>query len=759
MAVTRSEHHKFDNRLRYLYWIIASAHVLLICGLGYLQLLYGGDYLERADDSRLVEHLLAPKRGIIKTSDGIVLAETIDSFDTRLCYYEFYSPKNEKDFPNTGSDVRPLDEDELSAIDRYVNAAESLLRADKQEVSEEIRSAFEKMHGRVQGKYEEVQELRILRELSLSGDAGARERFIATMSRVERFRSRLNYFEHSELSNTQEIAEKIFRLRELLDKEEEIMSLCASDVGMFGRQSFLFIEKKKSDFVDFVKNPFRVVQGISFDAVISIESRLDEYPAFSVESTYRRSYPSGDLAAHVIGYVDDLNVDLEDEGLSNFAAVFEERERHGFVPDEVEKALGEARLRKFIGGYVFHNELAGMTGIERYNEFTLRGNWGVKINERDVRGRVHQNYCEILPKNGDELTLSIQSEIQKAAQHAIDGRKGAIVVVDVSDGRILAIASAPTYCPQNIVEPMDDKTIGYLYQNDSLPMLNRAMKGLYPPGSIFKMVTAIAALEEGVIDSGTTIPCSGSYRLSQMDRNPARCAHIYGHGPGFERLNLEQAIETSCNVFFYDVSRRLGNEALSTWSSMFGMGARTGLESSGEYSGNNPNSNKDTWFLGDQIKFGIGQFDLLVTPVQMARMTMAVANGGNLYPLTILENEKTDSVDHYRLPISEESLNAVKRGLVDVVEGRHGTANRARLGRQYLGEWSVAGKTGTAQRGAGRMNLAWFAGYAPANDPRIAFAIVLEDTRTSGGEDAATRLCDVVVAARRALSDDGSRQQ
>lgn len=395
---------------------------------------------------------------------------------------------------------------------------------------------------------------------------------------------------------------------------------------------------------------------------------------------WRRVYPAGDLVSHVVGYVGEITKEeLED--------------------------LGDPRYQ---GG-----DVIGKNGIEAWYERELRGDVGEEAVEVDSRGRKLKDVYRVEPVRGKDLRLTLDLGAQRLASELMVGKRGALIAMDVRDGAVKVLYSSPTFDPNPLTWGISAKEWRALTTDRDRPMMNRAISGTYPPASTFKVVTAIAALEEGVITQSTTVYCPGHFTLGNRTFN---CWKKSGHGTE----DLTGALRDSCDVYFYQVGVWLGIDRLLKWSSMLGVGSKTGIDITGEVAGNVAGPKwkrsrfKEPWYKGDTVNYSIGQGFLLTTPLQMLRIYAAIANGG--YLVTPHLNSEASHVEK-DLRIPKFGIDAMRRGLEEVVNS--GTGRRAAA----FGV-SVAGKTGTAQNPHGD-DHAWFVGYAPRERPRyVAIAIV-----------------------------------
>ena len=400
---------------------------------------------------------------------------------------------------------------------------------------------------------------------------------------------------------------------------------------------------------------------------------------------WRRIYPAGALAANVTGYVGEIS----------------------------ENELKESPPGEYVGG-----DFVGKGGIERYYEGLLRGATGEEAIEVNARGR-KVGVIDLRPsEKGQNIRLTLDMGAQKLASTLLQGYSGSIVVMDVRTGAVLVSVSSPAYDNNPLAWGVSAREWREITGDSNKPMLDRTIAGVYPPASTFKVLVALAALEENVVTPSTSYSCPGALRL------PSRTFHCWrrtGHGS----QNLVSALQNSCDYYFYHVGMRLGIERLLRWVKKFGVGVPTGIDLPGEAAGNAAGPEwkrtrfNESWYQGDTINYSIGQGYLLTTPLQIALMYAALANGGYLVtPHLMPPDVVKEPVD---LKVNQEKLRLIKRGLDYVVS--RGTGARA----GHFG-FRVAGKTGTAQNSHG-LDHALFAGYAPADAPQYVAVAMVE-----GGE-------------------------
>jgi penicillin-binding protein 2 len=435
-----------------------------------------------------------------------------------------------------------------------------------------------------------------------------------------------------------------------------------------------------------------VFEGLSLEAVTEIESHPDRYPGVQVRHQTRRIYPQGDLAAHAVGFVG--------------------RPR----PDD---------------------DFAGRAGIERGYDELLRGQQGIRMDEFDWRGNPIASTITRQPVAGPDLFLTLDPALQRIGQSLLDqalarrlpsgddsldrASGGAILVLDIYAGEILAAASAPRYDPNGFASG-DRDSVDHWLNDPAGPLLDRTIQMALPPGSVFKIVSAAALLGAGV-DPRAPVDCQGY--LHQPDS--LRCAIFRHKGIGHGPVTLADALARSCNVYFFHHAEELGALPLVDWARRFELARTTGVDLPSEASGAIPSG--DTPKLDGRL-LAIGQGPLTTTPLQIARLMAAVANGGKLvtpHLARLLESGETNALPSTSPPprvsgLTADMLAAIRKGLVQAVADPQGTAHATVQSNQV----TIAGKTGTAETGSNQPEHAWFAGYAPAEEPRVAFVVVLE---------------------------------
>ncbi len=448
--------------------------------------------------------------------------------------------------------------------------------------------------------------------------------------------------------------------------------------------------------------PVRLKQGLSFKEVAYLESRRSDFPGLIIEAEVSREYLYGDVGAHLIGYLGKLN-----------------------PSQSKDPALKDIPPESFIGQW----------GAEMLFDKSLRGIPGKRIIEVDALGREIRLLQEKPPIKGKDIMLSVDINLQKEAEMAFGEKAGALVAVKPVTGEILGMLSKPSFDPNLFARGISYEEWDALTHDKKNPMLNRALQSQYPPGSTFKIVTAIAALEEGVITPTTKVDCRGGINYGSWYFG---CWRKHGHGV----ISMHRAIVESCDVYFYEAGKRLGIDKIYDYALSLGLGRETGIELGREREGLIPNAKwklenkKLPWFLGETFNTAIGQGYVAATPLQLAVMTSAIANGGNLYKPTLIKD--TPPVIVGKAKVSPETLEIVKKGLSGVVNEPGGTGWAA---KSLL--ISIAGKTGTAQVVAIKRDSqslpekfrdhAWFVAFAPVENPEIALAVLVEHGGHGGG--------------------------
>ena len=504
----------------------------------------------------------------------------------------------------------------------------------------------------------------------------------------------------------------------------EIMTTQVHDLPALINQLSTLVEITPKDRKRFQK---LLEEGHDF-ASIPIRTRLNDkevarfavnryrFPGVDINARLFRHYPNGEIASHVVGYIgriSDGDVDLlRKEGTAaNYSA----------------------------------SDYIGKVGLEQRYEKQLRGVTGYEHVETDANGRSVRTLRSILPISGDNLLLALDARLQQVAEQVFGDRRGSLVAIEPKTGGVLALVSKPGFDPNLFVEGIDPQNWDALNNSPDHPLNNRALQGVYPPGSTFKPFMALAGLETGKRKPGFTISDPGYFVLGGG-------GHVFrdwkagGHG----LVDLHKAVVQSCDTYFYGLAQELGIDAIHQFIGQFGLGQKTGIDIEGEVAGLLPSQDwkqrrfQQKWFVGDTISIGIGQGYILTTPLQLAQATAILANDGKVFrPHVVrhIQNSQTDALTTIEpqpiseVPLKADNIRRVRDAMGDVTKPG-GTAAWAGLNTKYL----FAGKTGTAQvigmKGQKydearvqerHRDHALFIAYAPADDPKIALAILVEN--------------------------------
>ena len=457
--------------------------------------------------------------------------------------------------------------------------------------------------------------------------------------------------------------------------------------------------------------PIKLKDNISWDEVSKVMLYAPELPGIEIDEGLNRKYPYADLYAHVVGYV-------------------------GPVSDKDKK---NSPL------YMVPGFKIGKSGLEKSLDYKLQGKGGTIKLEVNAYGRVIKEIERNAGSIGGSLQITIDSRLQKAAYEAFGNNSGAAVVLDVRNGEILALVSTPSFDPNLFTNGISYKNWNELLNNERTPLINKAVSGQYSPGSTFKIVVALAALEAGVINMDTRYYCSGG-----MDIGATRfhCWRHSGHGA----LNVIEALKYSCDIFFYETAMRVGIDKIHDMAIKLGLGQPLNIGLDNQKNGLIPSqewkkSVKDAaWTRGDSANAGIGQGYVLITPLHLATMLARVVNGGYAIMPTLIRRTKQQPVS--KINISQRNIDIVKQGMFEVVNAPNGTAARAKFNLDGI---RMGGKTGTTQvrrismkeRKSGIIrdeNLPWrlrnhalFIGFTPVDNPRYAVAVVVEHGSSGSG--------------------------
>ncbi|HLX07216.1 MAG TPA: penicillin-binding protein 2 [Thermoanaerobaculia bacterium] len=448
-----------------------------------------------------------------------------------------------------------------------------------------------------------------------------------------------------------------------------------------------------------VYKPVLLAENLSLAEVARFGVEALEYPEFEVEVQQTRLYRHREQTAHVIGYIGEA------------------------TPDEIERSAGA----------VSPGDVAGKKGVEKRYDAVLRGKDGSRVVVVDSRGELLREYGRVPSAPGRDLTLSLDLELQQEAASWLDGpdKVGAIIVMDPRNGELLALVSSPSFNSNLFTHRLQENDWQALLDAPNNPLQNRAMQNAYSPGSTFKIVMATAGLSEHLIDERFRLSCAGS---TVIYNHSFRCWRKEGHGS----VNVVEALERSCDVFFYHLGQRLGIERIARYARLFGLGALTGIDIPGEKEGLVPDAawslkaRHQPWYAGETISVAIGQGPMLLTPLQMAAMTAMVANGG--YRVTPHLVQNLPYPPPQKVSLDPQALALVRKGLWAVVNEPGGTAYTA----ARVPGLDIAGKTGSVQVIAQKVRTkaetlpfkyrdhGWFTSFAPESDPRLVVSVFVE---------------------------------
>ncbi|MEM7120908.1 MAG: penicillin-binding protein 2 [Pseudomonadota bacterium] len=518
------------------------------------------------------------------------------------------------------------------------------------------------------------------------------------------------------------VSEQTESVADTLDRLSAIVELTDRDISRVNRET-----SRKRDFV-----PVTVREDLTWSEVARVEVNAPELPGVMIEVGESRLYPYGDLAAHVTGYV-------------------------GAVSEA--ELTGDPLLE--LPGF-----RTGKNGAERIFEPVLRGSAGTQHVEVNAYGRIIREIARQEGLPGNDLTLTIDIGLQAFAARRLQDEAGAVIVMDVTNGDVLALVSSPSFDPNVFTYGLSGDLWQTLLNDPKTPLINKAVAGQYPPGSTYKMMVALAGLQEGLIDPNQTVWCPGHYTLGN---HRFHCWKRGGHG----HMNMVDAIKRSCDVYFYETARKLGAERMAEMSNRFGLGEVSGIELPGEREGLIPTPAwklavmGESWQGGETLIAGIGQGYVLTTPLQLAVMAARLGNGQHKVVPRLARPAGGPSIPEFEpLGVDPFAMDLVREGMNRVVnDPQGGTAYRARIEDEGM---TMAGKTGTAQvrritaadRAANlsieeipwiERDHALFVAYAPVENPRYAIAVVVE--HGGGGSRAAAPVArDILREAQRRQS-------
>lgn len=492
------------------------------------------------------------------------------------------------------------------------------------------------------------------------------------------------------------VAEQTTNVKQTLDAFKRILPLTEDEELRINKDL-----KRNRSFV-----PVKIKDNLSWEQVTQILLNAPDLPGVIIDEGLSRYYPYGDIFAHVIGYVAAVSdMDVKDDPLLE------------------------------VPGFKI-----GKSGIEKLYEKELRGKSGNLKLEVNAVGRIMKEIERVDGIAGDSVDLSLDVRLQKKAYELLGEESGAIVMMKVDTGELLAFASAPAFDPNLFTQGLSSEEWKNLSSDEKKPLLNKAVSGLYSPGSTFKMVVGLAALESGMVGRQNKSFCSGKMSLGN---HTFHCWKDIGHG----YIDLVQALQHSCDIYFYEVAQKIGITKIAAMARRFGLGKSTNVGIENEKSGLIPDVEwkrqkfGEPWQQGESIISGIGQGYILTTPVQLATMVSRIANGGYEVNPTLKKVSSIEASEMKKMDLSQQNIELVKKGMFEVVNAQGGTALGARF--NFDGQ-KMAGKTGTTQvrrismkeRQTGVLkqedlpwkyrNHALFVGYAPHDNPKYGIAVLVE---------------------------------
>lgn len=491
--------------------------------------------------------------------------------------------------------------------------------------------------------------------------------------------------------------------------ERHTLGVLGQDLGVSIPELRSDLKRMRGILPNYVPVPLRA--HLTLAQVARVRMDLYRLPGIIIQTIPERTYVQGNMAAHLLGYVGSLSV---------------------------------GDMKNSYARHLPPGTGIGKTGIEKEYESILQGTPGETRKLVDSQGNVLRKLSPKSPSLGHSIRLTIDSRLEKVAEDGLGNRRGAVVALDPRNGEVLALASHPTFDPNQISASMSASVWHQLITDPDHPLTNRAIQGLYPPGSVFKVVTTLAGLKAGAIDPQKAFHCNGILFLGRM---PFHDWKKGGHGT----LHLRRAIMQSCDIYFYRAGMAIGPDRLADMARTFGLGSRTGVDLPSEVSGTVPDRDwkkkrlNQPWYPGETLPFAIGQGYLTVTPLEMARLMGVVATKGRLVtPHVFLSSSDNRSPAVPRnspvreVPVSGTDFDTLREGLWEVVNNPHGTGHPVRIR-----EMEIAGKTGTAQVISNRIQKSgvkppkikpdsWFVGFAPFNHPRIVVAVLVENGGDGG---------------------------
>jgi penicillin-binding protein 2 len=482
------------------------------------------------------------------------------------------------------------------------------------------------------------------------------------------------------------------------DFKKETMPLLASVLGLDTNEINSLLKKYRT-YPKYI--PIKIKRDLDFNTISLVEEFNDHLPGIGINVESKRLYEFDGNMAHLLGYTREIS------------------------------ARQLERMKYYNPG-----DVIGQDGIEKEYEPELKGREGVKFVTVNKFGQQVESYeggeIDKSAINGFDLYLGIDIRVQQLAEDLLEGQRGCVVAIDPQDGSVIALASKPDFDPRDFSGKVPASIYSQLRDDPASPLMHRSIMAQYPPGSTWKMFIALAALQEGLITDKTVVHCPGGY---QFGNRFWKCNGTHGS------MNVRNAIKYSCNTFFYKTGVELGYENFEKYGQLFGFGQKTGIDLPHEKSGRLPTREwltdrlgKNGAVQGKLVNYGIGQGEILTTPLQMAVYTAAIANGGKLFRPHVVNKMKNNfngkieeiNIDYYNLPIDKKHFEIVKKGMNAVVNEAGGTAWRARVDSLH-----VCGKTGSAQNPHGDSH-AWFVSFAPMENPRIAICVFVENSGSGG---------------------------
>lgn len=531
-------------------------------------------------------------------------------------------------------------------------------------------------------------------------------------------------------SNLSIIRERADDLDQLINKVGSLITLTDNDITRF----YSRLKRRKP----FEPTPLKFNLTEKEQAILAVNQHILDGTKISARLT--RFYPKRDLFTHVVGYVGRIN-------------------------DRESKIINPIN---YSG-----TDSIGKIGIEKFYEESLLGEVGSDHVETNARGRVMRVIDHVSPVAGNDLTLHLDSRLQQVAYEAFSGERGSLVAIEIETGGVLAMVSAPSYDANPFVSGISQKAYDALLNSADKPMFNRSIRGQYPPGSTIKPLFGLIGLQSQSITTETKIEDPGYFLMEGIER-PWRDHNSErgGHGKG---VDLAKAIIESCDVFFYKMGVKIGIDTLAISSQAFGLGKKTNIDLPGERSGIMPsriwkkNARGASWFDGDTINVSIGQGFMLTTPLQLAVMTASIASRGDLIQPQIVKS--INGVENPTIKVTESSeisdkyWNYIHESMRDVVHSNRGTARGINKGLTY----NIAGKTGTAQVisinasdeydrskiSERQWDHALFVAFAPAEDPKIAVALIVENGEhgSSAAAPIARTVIDTYIKSAMSIND------